>query len=268
MSSMSRGELLDTILLTTVQYGLFYNKIALKGGYLLNKQLHIRQTKDIDMSLDRNSEWGNINSILTMCGQDLINRGIVYRYKIRKPEMDKKSGGIVFYDEQNKIITSIDISVQTLDFGIGLADIKLKNTEIATIIPIPSYRIERMLGDKISASFSIRQFRRVRDLYDIYCILRCCRLDIRVLTQSLEDRNFEFKYVTEYSPFSQDALKNWVHAWSKFKLVDMQYRELVKPDAIEMLKTYSVFLGEYLRLISLGMYNYYWDNGGMEWVKC
>lgn len=85
---------------------------------------------------------------------------------------------------------------------------------------------------------------------------------------SEEDRNFEFKYATEYSPFSQDALKNWVHAWSKFKLVDMQYRELVKPDAIEMLKTYSVFLGEYLRLLSLGMYNYYWDNRGMEWVKC
>jgi hypothetical protein len=147
-----------------------------------------------------------------------------------------------------------------------MENILLDTGAIITEITIPVFRFERMLGDKISATFSSRQFRRVKDIYDIYCIVVSCKLGFDELTLALTDR--EFKPSADTSPFRSEAIIQWNHAWNKFKLRRMEDgTEIIKPDLSHMLGVYSRFMGQYLDIFYRGGKAKYWDNRNLRWVQ-
>lgn len=105
-------------------------------------------------------------------------------------------------------------------------------------------------GDKLSAVCSKKQFRRVKDLYDLYYIIEECNISFDELHQCIIARKVDFG--PEFSLFRYEAIEQWRHAWSKFRITPTGNRTPEKPSIEELLQTLAVFLQGYMAIEAAG----------------
>lgn len=103
---------------------------------------------------------------------------------------------------------------------------------------------EKMLCDKVSATYSTKQFRRTKDLYDIYQILS--RVDIDGGKFHLEMLNKGVVIGPELSPFRGEAIDIWIRAWKQFRAYDRFGNDQGLPELLEVMNIYSWFIKGYL----------------------
>lgn len=149
---------------------------AFKGGYILGKYtgLENRSTRDLDMSIADSSVFDYIEKILKPILEQIVNEGKICGYRFKKPKVSEErnvSGGVVLYKKgisrqgtKKFKYSGIDISIHPLKTG-GV----IINQE-----GYSQYSFERSLSDKISVLYSTVDniVRRIRDVYDIYCIIQ------------------------------------------------------------------------------------------------
>ena len=178
---------------------------AIKGGYALRKiSEKARYTRDIDLSIPTREAFQSLMKAFQIAGEKFVGLG-AHSYRIREIEIGM-SGGLEIYKDQHKILVEADVSVQDLSFGIQVSDSKFR-----------SYSLERMLCDKVRATLSQKRYRRVKDLYDIYLMVSNFRIDLDILKDYLKRQGAVL--TAENTPFTEESLLKWGHAWDKFRLL-------------------------------------------------
>lgn len=161
-------------------------RYAFKGGYILGKYTGIdnRSTRDLDMTIASGEDFVIIEEILKPVLNELIVRGVIDSYKFKMPKItdDRNiSGGLTVYKKGkglNNVLkkfkyTGIDISIHPMNVG-GV---------IINPDGFSQYSLERSLGDKVAVLYSDRDtlLRRIRDVYDIYCMVSVTEGNINIL---------------------------------------------------------------------------------------
>lgn len=90
------NSLLDTVMLLLLQNGIDRYAV-LKGGFLLGKELGVRGTQDIDMSMGSEMAWGHVRQIFCIVGDTLVYNGHIATYEITDPNPQKRTSGRVRY---------------------------------------------------------------------------------------------------------------------------------------------------------------------------
>lgn len=203
-----------------------HKEYAIKGGYALRKITEkARYTRDIDLSIPTQEAFQAIMKAFRIAGEKFVELG-AHSYKIREIEVGK-SGGLEVYQEQHKSLVEADVSVQDLSFGIQVSDFKYR-----------SYSLERMLCDKVRATLSQKRYRRVKDLYDIYLIVSNFRIDLDMLKDHLS--RYGAVLTAENTPFNEESILKWGHAWDKFRLLSSSETALPeKPSFDRVLAVYG-----------------------------
>lgn len=195
---------------------------ALKGGYVMSRLTpYARHTRDVDLSALSEEARSHILTVLEKIGRGLEKRGV------RK--LSVQSNNMTFA-LPNGITLGVDVSVQGLEYGIEVHDGRYRR-----------FTIERMLGDKISASLTPKRFRRVKDLYDIDVILRHFQIDMTELRKMLKRR--EVVLTSENTFFSPEVLLQWEHAWNRLILQrGAKDTVLEKPPFRDVIERFAAFL--------------------------
>jgi len=144
----------------------YYEHIIFKGATALNailiqegrKEL-MRETRDIDLQVDHFKNWERfVNELETM----LNGRGVLFiidNVTSKNNEYGRINLRAFKNDSEYKL--KIDMNID-------------KKESIPTVIieslRVRAYSLEAMLADKISAAYSQKIFRRIKDLYDIAAI--------------------------------------------------------------------------------------------------
>lgn len=193
----------------------FYRKIgsslgnsvyAFKGGYILGKCIgrEYRSTMDLDMSVSNSGVFDYIKQILTPELEKMKAEGKIHSYKFKEPEVKgtkNVSGGVKIFrmGEFNGIprkykYTDIDISIHNLQGGIIVNDDGFSQ-----------YTTERSLSDKVAVLYSNKDtlLRRIRDIYDIYCMVQVTKgeIDIDSCLSFCEERNINLYQRSVFESF-------------------------------------------------------------------
>ena len=198
-AELTRAELLDYIMIflcerINIEYSYF------KGGYVLTKLLpeEARSTQDIDFSISEISQYEDIKIVLKDLGETLLNAGIINKYEI-KPVITKEStGGIKMTPIDRTSNIKIDIGWHDLSWGVQSWNCLGFNCK--------RFEVERMLADKISTIYSLKRFRRIKDIYDVYILTNNFDVDFKKLADYISKRNtidwnenpFDIIVLTEY----------------------------------------------------------------------
>lgn len=213
-------QMLDFMVLTVLQ-NLKDVKLAFKGGWMLNQIIpnESRQTHDIDFSIDTGGNYEKVKIVLKAIGDYFIKLGLVDSYKVKETIKETMSGGIDFYADDGSKILGVDVGWHQLTYGT-----KIYNLSIGDL---NAWSIERMLSDKIHAIFTPKRFRRVKDLYDVYVILEQFDVDFKSFKKNLDDRG---DIDLNKTPFRDEVLVQYRHAWNKLNLLSVDDDNLPKPD--------------------------------------
>lgn len=207
--------------------------IFLKGSILLGNLLPrvARSTKDLDCSI-LNTEIYNSHIVpcLDAFAKKVMKPGWTYKVS---PISNTQSGGIKIYNADSKTIYSVDVSVSKTDFlGVTFYNIRSSN--------IFGSSVEKILADKCVATLSRRRYRRVKDFYDLYIILRS------KLTYNVEDvvkimlaarSREEITELLNNVPFSEEVVERVEAAWVKLDLKSFSGHSirLTKPEILQVL---------------------------------
>lgn len=263
-------NILDVIMIRLAQRGIG-ETTALKGGYLLNKLLNSRTTTDIDLSYGDMAYWSELRTALIAVGEELKQAGVIVSYDLREPqEQPKRSGGITYRGKNNTVVAGVDASVQDMGFGIKETTLPFESG-VVTELTFPAYSFERVVGDKMTATFSRQQFRRSKDLFDIYVIVTTQELSLQTLYTALKERDrtglldgdFEEE---EYTPFSAEAKEKWAQAWEKLKLDRGAGKAMLKPPLETVLGSYKDFMSK-TQGISAVFGDYIWNPLERNWEQ-
>lgn len=219
----SNLEVLDFIVLYVCTH--IQQHFALKGGYALSKLLEFpRATKDVDFSIEIQEDYDKFKTVLVDIGEILIDKGFITSYDVKDTISTTMSGGIK-YKRDGVEVLGVDIGLHQLRSGVGKVDIGFAETNM--------FKPERMLADKISAILSRKRFRRVKDIYDVYCITNTFDLDYKLLKELTDLRMEGQEGNWENIPFNEMVLVQYAHAWDKLKLVEMITDEPMKKPAFD-----------------------------------
>lgn len=267
-------EFLDTLAKYMSDAGVF-DSTVLKGGYLLSKLTNSRCTVDIDLSAPAGASLENLMAKFRSCGKALKDNNLILDYTLRKP-VEKFSGEFCVVRKSDEREISVDFSIQDLGFGILDVDITLGDKVIQGV---RCYSFERILSDKMHALNTLKQFRRMKDLFDIYSIITTKELSHDGLKKCLFFRNLSDEVLTgiadadtsiaEFSIFREDAIQNLQHAWDRLKVArvvkDKEVTITSQPDLMLVLNTYRIFIRGYLNCTS-SFIDRKWNPVDMQWV--
>lgn len=215
--------------------------VCLRGNILLNTLLSktARSTKDLDF--DVNMSVDNYNKIilpmLVSFAERLISEGKADTYDIR--EITKETGGNIRLrknvEGKEIIVYSVDTSI-VQDIRTGSVEYEFNNQTVS------GSSIAKILSDKCLATLSIKRYRRMKDFYDIYIILKSTlNFDVKEVYELMVytlDR-VEVGMLLDNVPFNDEVLLKATHAWDKFRLERFDDKELVKPSFQSMYSTVS-----------------------------
>lgn len=218
-------------------------EVFLKGNVLLNQILRdsARGTKDLDMSVISEELYDTvIVPKLKEFGDNLISNGLAVIYVI-KDISRKTSGGIDIKNGNNETVYSVDISLSDIN-PLGVVYYSFGGNEFL------GSSINKILADKCLSTLSVKRFRRIKDFYDIYIIVKSSlNYDSESIFKLMVDKVGldEVRQLISNQPFSKDVIIKAIHAWFKLSLLrDSDNREIEKPDFIEVLNAcYSMYRG-------------------------
>lgn len=196
----------------------------LVGNVLLNKVItkDARATKDLDMHIPRELDFGNIREYLELVRERLLDEDVISSYIVEDPE-EFHSGGIKCYAGSNNTATvSIDISM----------DDRMENRRHVYNINDVAFNgnsLEAIICDKCSASLSRKRFRGAKDFYDLYILHRSrVKWDIeKTLDIMISKVGYaEVRDLISHFPFSEEIMEQMNQAWGRLKLTNTKNRTL------------------------------------------
>lgn len=221
-------KILDYIV-KTVTNELGAKNLAYKSDYILNKRIpNIRKTFDVDFSIANQELYEDVKQILNDIGDFFVRQNVIESYRV-KDYLDKtKSGGIKFKRQGYEL--GVDVGLHPL--AIGITKLSLDFGEIYV------FSVEHSLADKIAVICSVKRLRRVKDLYDIFMMIRHFNIDGKLLCECLELRHIEW---SDY-PDEQEAITQLAFVYRKLNI----YRgdsmvAMMKPEFEEIMILISVF---------------------------
>ena len=215
-----------------------------------------RMTQDIDISIQAKADYEEFKVVLAKIGDNLIERGIIATYEIKEDITETSSGGIKCKGANGEIIVGVDIGLHQLVFGIGKLDFTFG--EVNAFVP------ERMLADKISAILSRKRFRRVKDIYDLYCIASQYELNYELLSKLIRMRLEGNEGLWDNIPFNEIVLVQYEHAYDKLQLISFfNNKELTRPSFRDLVETFYKLVEPF----KYGKSADSWDNIRRIWVN-
>ena len=176
--------------------------IVFKGGlalkellYIKNSNLNIdRKTIDIDGNWIENYDLEKITKTLEKSLKKINNN---YKLIITREPEKNRSMGYKILDENNDILTKIDLDIKDNPFYIICS---IDNIDIKYSSP------EKMLTDKLRSISSKHIFRRIKDILDIYLIINNFNIDSNKIHEILK---FENKELDDFSTMlnNKDTIK-------------------------------------------------------------
>ena len=247
-----------------------YDKtIVLKGNILLNKILPelARSTKDMDLDIVATEEEYKtyILPVLTAHVDKLVDSGEVDFYTVREVKHGSICGIKVYkYNEveQPLLTFSVDINL-------------ISDTEGITLYRTYDYdfygsSLEKILSDKLSAVLSSKRYRRMKDFYDIYIILKSdMKVDLHEFMYLFQRQNQEeTSGLINTVPFNEMEIDKLYQAWNKLRLGSFSGEEMVKPkfqDVIKILYKFTDSVHEEMRALESVLNNEEdWISEGVE----
>lgn len=207
---------------------------AFKGGYMLNQILKedSRMTHDIDFSINYIENYVDVKYVLEQLGDYFVNRGLAESYKIKEDISKTSSGGVTIYDKLGNVFAKVDVGLHNLLYGVCNYEIEIGNVD--------AFSVERMLSDKILAILSRKRFRRTKDLYDFFVLVRKYDFDYNKLVYCIENRDNYDSTVWNNIPFSEEVLIQYRKAWDKLVLVSYDGgSSLPKPKFDDVLELFN-----------------------------
>lgn len=207
-----------------------------QGGFFIGEYTREpRYTQDVDMSILDLSAYERVKEVLSSYGEELISVGTISRYLVKDSASERHSGGAKYYAPDGSILFSIDIGFHEKQLDTVAIDIDdIGNVTITTV--------EQMLCDKLSALFSDRRQRRIKDLYDAWHLITTCEIDREHLILCLDRRGL-FPLKSEDSPFNLAVVDRVEDAYSRLDVVDVcTNRARMLPDFSEIDKVLTDFL--------------------------
>lgn len=207
--------------------GLNLNRVAFKGGFILKECVSTpRSTQDIDFSIDCAEAYNVCKQMfLEICTQ-LVNEGLIARFDI-KPDIElKKSGGVSMYDSDGTCIASVDTSIAVLSYGINKLRLESKD--------IPVFSLERMAADKLCVIWSKKRFRRAKDLFDLYQIIKEHTLDYALISTCINGKGLSLD--SDKDPTLKHIAVEYAKAYTKLNIVNYYTGDFIsKPDFTDVL---------------------------------
>lgn len=174
------------------------------GCYSLNKQLHssqiVRFTKDIDLSVSVKDTWeyivDNLVSILNSMQDSYVFRIIKRRGYTKNPNSDSVVFEVINVKTQQSFKdVKIDMNIKCLHPEFSITIDGLHYTDLYT-----------MLSNKLYVVATPKIYRRVKDFYDIYLILKAFKEDRIILEAQVLFSRFSQLYKIE-SDYLIECLK-------------------------------------------------------------
>ena len=207
--------------------------VCLKGNILLNKlyKERSRATKDLDMDIkaSKNIYRDKVVPLLKEFAEDLISSGLADRYRIKNENNDKTMGGISIYkyegcNVKDSLIYSADINLGNSIFG--------DTIYVIEGCEFRGYSIERVICDKIIATLSDKDNRRVKDYYDIYLIREM-------------ESNLDYTKIVDYIIQKKGGIENVLTLLKNFPFLE--------EDVIELKSKWEDFLSTELKELQVNV---------------
>lgn len=226
----------------------FGDNLAFKGGYMLTKLMseYARQTTDIDIGIQTSEIYQDVLETMRSIGDEFISLGYIERYTLTNAIQQHMSGGMDMYDTTGRKVLGIDVSWHDLSYGLTTTTISVGN--------VTAFTVERMLSDKIRAVLSRKRFRRVKDIYDIFCLTNCFDFDANKIIEFLNKGN-----PPEWNnfPFDESVIQEYEKAYNKLRLVSIVKRkELTKPSYSSVLSRFNTICYKLLDMDSECMWSH------------
>lgn len=243
-SNQAQGRILDDIFLFLHDSGIC-DKAIICGGYFLGKVLNSRATVDIDLNVQDPLVWEEFKTVASKCAEYLHKYDSSIYVDISEPTIDT-TARVLFKNAFGEKVAGLDVGINHYDFGVMKSILPI-NTESGQVVRVQmdSYSYERVLADKLSVAFSIKNARRSKDFYDLYLILTTCELDYTLFMRLFYESSLAMhpEWVALYSPYNADRLMGLEKSWNKLILTNAVNREvLAKPSLYCILETLSNFI--------------------------
>lgn len=228
----SRPEILDFIMLFLCRrIDLKWN--AFKGGFVLTKLLpeEARMTEDIDFSVSEDGQYYKLIPVLKELGEVLLNKGVIEGYEVKESIGERSTGGIHMSTSKESKDIKIDIGWHDLSWGVQKWDYEGFDCN--------RFEVERMLTDKISAVYSRKRFRRPKDIYDIYILLRNFDVDLNKLRSYVEKRG---TIEWEADPFREEVYREYGKAYDRLNISSVTGENIFKPDFDRVMNLFKFFM--------------------------
>jgi hypothetical protein len=208
------NAMLDYLALTTIRN--LQDNSALKGGYLLNQLIGIesRMTHEIDFSIMNEEYYSVVKAMLSKIADKFVEMGIIATYKLKETITATSSGGIDMYDDKGRKVLGVDVGLHNILYGTTKFQLRVGEAN--------SFKVERMLSDKLLAILSRKRFRRTKDLYDFYILTNHFDFSYEELLYCIEHRDNYDATVWDNIPFSEVVLLEYEKAWEKLELVSFE----------------------------------------------
>lgn len=218
--------------LTDVQH--FY-----QGGFFIGEYTkEPRYTQDVDMSILDISAYERVKEVLSAYGEQLLTEGAIGRYSIKDSASERHSGGAKYYSPDGSILFSIDI-------GFHEKPLETVAVDVDNIGHITITTVEQMLCDKLSAMFSDRRQRRVKDLFDAWHLLTTCEVDKEKLIICLDKRGL-YPLKSEDAPFTDSRLDVMESSYNTLRIYSKRTDELISiPDFWEIVRVVGNFYSDF-----------------------
>ena len=215
-------------------------EVSMAGNILLNQLFpsDARSTNDLDVCVTTKKIYEEvIKDILKDFGESILTIEPGGRYQIREVG-DGNKGGLVVYAGSGERIYSVDIALET-SVLIGVVEYEFSGVRAY------GSSIERIICDKSLATLSKAKFRRVKDFYDIYIILKSkIKLEYSEICDLMIKRvgYEEVGRLLNGLPFLQKDTEDLIYAWNKLSLTRIDGEPLERPEFEEMiLMTYNMY---------------------------
>lgn len=234
----------------------FEKDVVLTGGFGLDFKLIenglpelCRRTRDIDLSIQ------DIETYLRLFDniEDVLNTNSNgFRFtlvKRRGLHVDSDSVTLECYVCGEKLIVKIDMNIK---------DLRLLGVSFLDKLPLPVYDDYTAIVDKLSVIYSHRIYRRIKDMYDIYCYSMMCDLRYSRIYQQFSRYRNEVLGNLELM-LLPDNLSAIEHAY-------MQNDALPKSKFDDVFTVSSSFSNKlFMLLVNKEVGEYVWDRSYKAW---
>lgn len=246
-------DMLDYIVITIIQ-NLGQENLAFKGGYMLNQLVPevSRQTRDVDLSVDSQEEYEKVKLILKDIAEHFVSLGLAKEYSIKDTITPTSSGGLTLYDANGSRFLGVDVGWHQLITGTKWYNLKLGQ--------VHAFSVERMLSDKVHAIFTRKRFRRTKDLYDVYILLENFDVDYEKFKECVDARGL---IDWNASPFREEVLVQYSHAWNKLEVRNAITSEIIKKSEFNLVISR---LSDFVTALTGNRgSDIYWDKKEVNW---